>query len=604
MRPSLGAAVARTVSYAAACRLCMLLTALAVVVAVLHPAKGYELSIYESTPALFWILVVVSTVTSITLLVREAASPRDDNRWVFALIALMANSIAVISLSMLRGYFTVGGDTLMHIGYVRDLLNGVRSPVNYYPALHLLPAIMTKIGVPIEKAVSVTPVVSYLFYVVTFYILAKFVWNNRGVTILATTMSALLLLPHGIGLTATVQAASLFPVTLLAVLGVQRNIGGRRVLLPVLLLLLVSVVVAYTHALAVEALVVVAATSVLMRHNRQKMAIVAVAVLVCASWWGVQWYGFNPVADEDQAIHVSLNGAAHDEAPTASDSVTSPATLPATASSAVSLSGMKATQTVGDDSGLSILLRRFGCEIALGFLAMLSLLFVVRRTGYGMYLGGVFLAINLLWVLGWCIQVEYYDAFLTRLLYWVPPLSVLLVAPLLGKLLDSDKHRILSVIAVTALLSAFAVWGIFRIYPSPITGVCNTQITEQEVRGINWLVDNGDPDIYIDHLNRQRISRFMALRYGALWLYGNRSNYWLAKYEPAIIGYFSYNDHQSIGEWYDEDVYLVVTKQDRLLPRWDSDRLYLLENDPAATLIYSESDEIGIWYVRGNKDSG
>lgn len=108
---------------------------IAVLLAALSPATGYELSIYAETPLVFWLgtmpLLVHGAVVG---LLRQ-----DRFRWVGLTGAFLVVSTIVL-LPLIRGYFFYGPfDALAHLGTLEDVIAGRRDPSGiFYPALFLL----------------------------------------------------------------------------------------------------------------------------------------------------------------------------------------------------------------------------------------------------------------------------------------------------------------------------------------------------------------------------------------------------------------------------------------------------------------------------------
>ena len=85
------------------------------------------------------------------------------------------------------------------------------------------------------------------------------------------------------------------------------------------------------------------------------------------------------------------------------------------------------------------------------------------------------------------------------------------------------------------------------------------------------------------------------------WCREHQKQYWLHEYNYPKD--FSYNDKASIGLEYPKDVYLVVLKADKTMPRWEEDKLYRLPSDEATTLVYQDGDEIEVWFVESASES-
>ena len=173
----------------------------ATVVAHESPASGFELSIYRSTPAAFWVglgaSLLVGLVTSVFV---------DDRLRSYAVLLSGTAFAAVVSVPILRGYYFYGEyDSLTHIGYIRDVDTGVLSPFDlFYPAVHELTLLVQAVtGFPIPKSllfvVFLFPLVFVAFLALTVYVLVEttggFVFDVDRFAAVIGLFSGMLLLP-------------------------------------------------------------------------------------------------------------------------------------------------------------------------------------------------------------------------------------------------------------------------------------------------------------------------------------------------------------------------------------------------------------------------
>jgi hypothetical protein len=259
------------------CIICAVLTIIALAIALLSPSIGYETSIYTGTPLEVWIFIAVNITICVTLLTIEAYQNKNDKWWFIPLGILMVNCILVLLMSVFRGYYTVGSDTLMHIGYVKDLANGIISPLNVYPLIHLIPALLVKLSMSAELATNLSPLYWYLIYVGSFYWLARIICHNKREIIIMTMLSALLLLPHGAGLAGTMVAVSIFPLTLVMIIRLCRKVSIKNVIIFILFIVFIS----FLHPLALEVafIALLLAIVILMKH-RKKIFIIGGCLLI------------------------------------------------------------------------------------------------------------------------------------------------------------------------------------------------------------------------------------------------------------------------------------------------------------------------------------
>ncbi|WP_338729837.1 hypothetical protein [Haladaptatus sp. DJG-WS-42] len=166
----------------------------AVVAAYNAPATAYELSIYAATPDQFW--AGIATAVVLGLLVAWFVAPENGLRNLA--IALVVGSIlAVAALPIIRGYFFLGaGDSLTHLGWMKDIANGVLNPLNFlYPGIHTSTVFIERVtGMSLERATQFL-VLSYLLVYVTFVGLTVRLIAKTKYALLFGLLSGLLVLP-------------------------------------------------------------------------------------------------------------------------------------------------------------------------------------------------------------------------------------------------------------------------------------------------------------------------------------------------------------------------------------------------------------------------
>ena len=110
--------------------------ALGICSALYAPARTYELSIYTSTPLLFWVGVVVALVTAVSVGFDTIDTPMRN----FAILLGGMCIVAVYDLPLIRGFYFYGSaDSLTHMGITESLVRGTIGPTKVvYPLLHTL----------------------------------------------------------------------------------------------------------------------------------------------------------------------------------------------------------------------------------------------------------------------------------------------------------------------------------------------------------------------------------------------------------------------------------------------------------------------------------
>lgn len=136
---------------------------LAVAVAAAHaaPARGYELSLYASTPTATWAGLAVAVAAGV---IAAFAAPWTSRLRDAGLVLVGGGGVALTTMPVLRGYrFYGAGDSLSHLGWAREIAAGSLPPTDLlYPGIHTMTVAVSAVtGVPLSTAMLY--VVSLLF---------------------------------------------------------------------------------------------------------------------------------------------------------------------------------------------------------------------------------------------------------------------------------------------------------------------------------------------------------------------------------------------------------------------------------------------------------
>jgi len=194
--------------------------AIAVLVAHAHPAGGYEVSIYRATPWPFWAGIGLTWLLVTPIAVGTASRGR---RWAATAIGGGA-AVALVGLPLVRGYyFFASGDSLSHLGWVRDLGAGRLTPIDlFYPGMHSVSVLVSQtLGVGYPRAIMLAVLMVAIGF---FTAVPAAVWALTGSDRAAVVgaFSAFMLLPINIVVTQLVihpiTEASLFLAVLVYLL--------------------------------------------------------------------------------------------------------------------------------------------------------------------------------------------------------------------------------------------------------------------------------------------------------------------------------------------------------------------------------------------------
>ncbi len=138
-------------------------------VAVVPPVTGFETWIYEAYPPLFWIALLLCTALVIVVLLTSSISSRSF--YGRALTLLTANYGMLLLLPTFRGYQLHDngiGDILVHLGHVRTIVvRGIVPADLWYPFEHILMAVFTMFGVPLEESSMLFTLVFLILFATT-----------------------------------------------------------------------------------------------------------------------------------------------------------------------------------------------------------------------------------------------------------------------------------------------------------------------------------------------------------------------------------------------------------------------------------------------------
>ena len=172
-----------------------LLLLVGVVAAFVDPATGYELSLYAETPLAYFLGIGGALLVSVWLAFLA------DGRTLVRDGALALGSLSVFSLVMLpaiRGYHLfVGGDSLTHLGWTRELLGGSLEPTGLlYPAIHTMTVFVSEVtGVRLGLA-QLYVTLAYVVVFVVFVVLCVRLVGRQRWAVPVGLFAALLLLPN------------------------------------------------------------------------------------------------------------------------------------------------------------------------------------------------------------------------------------------------------------------------------------------------------------------------------------------------------------------------------------------------------------------------
>lgn len=214
------------------------------------PCIGYEPSIYDATPGIFWIGILSSYVLGIILIICSLQYPEFRGMYQkigYVLLTLAMTAFA--SVDLIRGYFifNVSGDTGSHIGWINSLISETGGLITSYPSVHIEPAMLVvTTGLDTIDVLSPLPMLTTLFTTLGIILVARevlpFMHEQHTTYILA------LLLPMGsvtvVGLSYIYYSSGNFAYSLIPLLFYMllrlRNSNPVRIILTSIIILSIA----------------------------------------------------------------------------------------------------------------------------------------------------------------------------------------------------------------------------------------------------------------------------------------------------------------------------------------------------------------------------
>ncbi|MDP4107099.1 MAG: hypothetical protein Q8935_19360, partial [Bacillota bacterium] len=140
------------------------------------PAMGYEVSIYSSTPLIFWVALIFSLINGIFLLL-SSISTRSSKQFSLGFFQIIFCNALLVFLPKLKNYVLImgRGDNAHYVGYAMDVsIYGHIPNYNFYPYTSLLISQISQILNISDLEVSkYIPSLFVIIYMLSIYCWAK-----------------------------------------------------------------------------------------------------------------------------------------------------------------------------------------------------------------------------------------------------------------------------------------------------------------------------------------------------------------------------------------------------------------------------------------------
>ncbi|WP_148859396.1 hypothetical protein [Natronococcus pandeyae] len=527
------------------------------------PASGYEPSIYTGTPLLFWIFSFVAMSISLFITFYN-----DNHNFRSSSILLGGLTMfSIVALPIIRGYHYIGeNDALTHLGHTRDLNNNVVGIEEIrYPAVHILGSVFSDLTTSsLNHSLLIILAIFILIFFVFISLSIKHMSKNTLIINIGVYSSFLLLPINHLGVSMqihpTSQAIMFSPVLIYLFI---RNYNDPRWEL-MILFSLVSAMFVILHPQQAANLIIfftsIAIIQVLYQwsnsHLYEYSVITLVGVLVLAFWlWANNLAAFESsissfvvsiMADSESGSQISSRGASLAELGGSLEGVFVRMFFVSLIYCGVGAYIMMAVTTkifglkqerlqfvlTGSDSSERMLLFYF----TIGLIAVSVLFFAYlagdMRSQYMRHYGFIMVVVTIMGAISLGRTIIY-----------------------LNTLYDRDLFRKVTVLTATA----FLILTTLVLFPSPYMYQTTGHVTEGQMDGFERAFEYEDDSYSYDHV-RMSASRFSHAINGRDS--NDRTDYYIDG--VRLGGMPDHFSNQSLETYFDDRVYLTITRTDRV----------------------------------------
>lgn len=524
-----------------------------------HSASGYEMSIYDTYPQYFWFFVITSIFIGQIVLLRCAfSSAENDKLWIFGFFSILSANAILLFMPLIRGYEVYGrGDVLTHIGFMNDILrNGYIGNSNMYPINHILGVIIFLVsGIKITDITMIIPVIFSFFYVISFYLLAKQIFEKKREVLFTIVFGSILLFGNAhLAFAPNPQSFFLFPFVLYLYFKSRKSkhifeFSTLAVILQILIVFYhpLSTLMLIMIFLVLEVTLIIKNKIITFKYSpfrlRSSYNLILISLIMFFTW---QSYAYVLINSFKMIFSWLAGEAAKSEFQTYSDIITS------------------SKPEFRDIIELS--LNMYGQSIILGILSLFCIFYIfiiVRRQNQQLKFFHLFSSAGFLFFFALSL-VTFFLAYIIGFgrIYTVAILfSIILISSSLDIILRTKnsfmtiKYGFLCLILISLLY-----FSTFNLYLSPRVKYDNQQVALSELAGMETFFKNRDEKISILELGLSQ-DRF----YDAIYSKATMRKNVIFGDRLRPVDHFGYTNNISFSDNYENPKYFLLNDVGRNL---------------------------------------
>jgi hypothetical protein len=573
----------------------------------MNPTDKYEVSIFSSTPNIYWLSLLVSLFIGFFIVIKFNFTDEHKIYNNSALILLFIAFASFISLWIIRGYYLwCSGDPLTHLSKINDiLLTGHFEKENIYPITHIFVAQICDI-LNIDTIIphKYLPLYFGLLYLGFMYLFIRVILKDKKKAAIGLLVA---IIPMGgwfLNLTPNHLANLTLPLVFFLIFKYVDNKKFEWSILLILMCFFITIfhpvptlaLLLMLFALTPPILTLVEkAINKFYKGNLKITRMSSMVLAVIALVWFITWVSSFYIWDHTiKNVYTLLT----EGAPTKLDALVADVVYAHSHGYSVIEQFLKVY------GGLCIYL----LLTAIGFILLWKKVKQnkVSLTDQKLIMLAIPLTI-IIAIMGllYFINIDYFGP--SRLEIYVIMLLTLFVGYVLFEYIRNGPGLKREVCVALFLVMLFVIAGL-KLYPNPYVLSANWQITRTEMNGMDVLLRTKDkaditslsiaPKLYVD----------------ALFAKDERSRIkvnWSISDELNIPFHFGYDENVNLGEYYDENLYMVLTYRDRILYkevfpeiehlRFTDNDFDKLEKDNSITKLYANGG-FDSYYIHSYRD--
>jgi hypothetical protein len=589
---------------------CFALIIATVIVMHCSPATSYEASIYIATPLIAWVMLIVTFLGGLGITIHQLLTGNHEINYLWFLgVGLIAASLLIaLTVHIFRGYVHMGGDVTTHLAYVQNIItDGHFEGQNVYPVMHVYLAQFSQIlNIDPMKLILLLPVLFYVVFVFSLYLLARAILPEKGHAIMATVIGLPFPLYFVVQNTTPINMTDMFMPLVLLFFWKCLYQNSLRKMQFVLLLLLMIFLMPLFHPFTVVGLMTVfvtitlpgAAYGLIYKEKRpaggEYRFIMIMAMILFI--WGITWVsGLHLWSDTVIKIRDSIMSG-----------------------TSTGLNSLRADMAYAGGYGYSVIehfFKAYGLLLLYGVLSVISIPVFLRKLPHNEKLRSLLAWSGPLVVFTIALALSFgpdFGLFLNRIIRYVMMTGILFAGFISYEALEKARrvsgqnvrYGFSFGFLVIALVTCFINVGL-TTYSSRYTLSSNDQITRTELRGMEWFVKKKNIDVPSLFLSMQGYRlKYLSLPYSEAISRDDIPG-WVPIPQPPY--HFDYDKQDRLGVSYSIDNYMVLHEQDRQLytrvwPEIAGRRFFpldfdKLEQDSSVDKLYA-SNGLDIWYIR------